>query len=317
MERFDLDNQADPGVLARELVGSWATIAGHEAYGSELFDLLPELCVIARPGVGHDRIDIHAATRNNVAVVFAPGANADAVADHALALILACLKDIPRVDAAVRSGAWVPKVLLADLAGATVGVVGLGDIGRRVARRLAAFDCEILASEPSPDHAFLGAHPVELVDLNSLLRRSAVVTLHVRPGAGTDHLIGRRELSLMSSDAILVNTSRGQVIDEVALVEALEGHAIRGAALDVFEREPLASGHPLTWLENVVLSGHVAGLTEHSIARAVDIVVSSLIEIAAGGRPSSRVVNPQVWAGSNSIDETPTGPADPSLRRRC
>jgi D-3-phosphoglycerate dehydrogenase len=296
VDRFELDNTHEAAILAPELDGFWATIAGHESYSRELFTRLPELQVVARPGVGYDRIDVDAATENGVAVLFAPGSNADAVADHTLGLILACLKNLPRADARVRVGAWSPDTLSGDLARATVGIVGLGAIGRQVARRLTGFDCTLLASETNPDHAFIGQLGIELVELHELLGKASVVTLHVPLSRSTRHLIGRRELELMRPDAILVNTCRGQAVHETALVQALEAGSIRGAALDVFQTEPLPPDHPLIHLDNVVLSGHVAGLSENGISRGLEAVVQTLLAIAHGARPTIGVVNPQVWA---------------------
>jgi len=297
VNRFELDNTSDPATLGPELAGFWATIAGHETYGRELFDRVPELRIVARPGVGYDRIDVDAATANGVAVLFAPGSNADAVADHTLGLILASLKSLPRADAAVRAGVWGSGGLSGDLARATVGIVGLGAIGRQVARRLKGFDCALLASEPQPDHAFVERFGIELVELEALLVRASVVTLHVPLTDSTRQLIGRKELSLMRPESILVNTCRGHAVDEAALVEVLDARAIRGAALDVFETEPLPRSHSLVRLDNVVLSGHVAGLSADGIRRGLEAVVGTLLEIAHGARPTERVVNPRVWHG--------------------
>jgi D-3-phosphoglycerate dehydrogenase / 2-oxoglutarate reductase len=292
VHHYELDNTRNEALLAHALDGAWATIAGSEAYTRLVFESAPSLKAIARFGVGYDGIDVSAATERGVVVLTVPGANADSVADFALTLMLACVRRLRAVDEAVRSGEWRLTELAGDLASATVGIVGLGRIGRAVATRLNGFGCRILAVESEPDLDFCARFDIELAALDEALAEVDVLTLHVPLTAETRHLIGARELALMRPTAIVVNTSRGGVVDEAALIEALEDGRIGGAALDVFEEEPLPVDHPLSRLPNVVLSGHAATFTRLSVRRITDAVVAGLLELHGGGLPSG-CVNPE------------------------
>lgn len=298
VERMDLDDTDDATRLGDALAGAWATIAGSEHYARGVFELAAGLRAIARWGIGYDAIDLAAADDHGVAVLTAPGANADAVADCALVLMLACVRRFRETDAAVRSGAWRVEALAADLACATVGIVGLGGVGKAVARRLRGFDCRLLAVEPSPDRAFCKQLNIELTTLERMLPQVDVITLHAPLTASTACLIGERELALLHPGAFLVNTSRGGTVDETALLGALKSGHLGGAGLDVFEDEPISSDHPLTQLDNVALSGHAASFTRLAVDRTADAVVSNLLAAGAGRLPSG-CVNPGAWAGAS------------------
>jgi D-3-phosphoglycerate dehydrogenase / 2-oxoglutarate reductase len=292
VQHYELDNTRNEALLANALDGAWATIAGSEAYTRTLLEQAPSLRAIARFGVGYDGVDVPAATELGVVVLTAPGANADSVADFALTLMLACVRRLRAVDEAVRSGEWRRTELAGDLASATVAIVGLGRIGRAVATRLNGFGCRIVAVESQPDLDFCGRFGIELAALDEALAEVDVLTLHVPLTAETRHLIGARELALMRPTAVVVNTSRGGVVDEAALIEALADGRIGGAALDVFEEEPLPVNHPLSRLPNVVLSGHAATFTRLSVQRITDAVVAGLLALH-GGRLPSGCVNPE------------------------
>jgi phosphoglycerate dehydrogenase-like enzyme len=286
-ERLDLVGSTDEAQLISALAGAWGTVAGSERYTRSVFEAVPTLQVIARPGVGYDAIDMKAATEHNVAVTITPGANTESVADLTLALILSCLRRVVANDAAVRSGIWRPPDLARDLFQATVGIVGLGRIGQAVARRLKGFDCRLLAVESNPDLDFCQRMGLDLLTLAELLPRVDILTLHVPLLTATHHLISRPEFELMRRPAMLVNTSRGPVVDEEALVWALRDNLIAGAGLDVFEREPLPADHDLLGLPNVVLSGHVASFSERGVDQMMKSVVASLVEIGQGTIPNS------------------------------
>ena len=294
VERFDLDGTGDEDALAAALDGVWATVAGSERYSRFVLARSPSLRAIARCGVGYDAVDVPAATDHGVAVLTTPGANADAVADLALTLMLACLRRLLVVDATARRGGWRPKQLARDLTSATVGIVGLGAIGRAVARRVHGFGCRILAVEPAPDLEFCASYGVELCTLADLLPEVDVLTLHVPLVPETRHLIGARELARVKPTAIVVNTCRGGAVNEDALVAALRDGRLAGAGLDVFEQEPLTPSNPLTTMEQVVLSGHAATFTELAVANTIDAVVLNLLELAASGTPPRGCVNPSV-----------------------
>jgi phosphoglycerate dehydrogenase-like enzyme len=297
VERYDLDATHDEAALMVGLVGAWAVVAGSETYTERVLSALPELRLIVRCGVGFDAIDVPAATARRVAVATTPDANSDGVADLTLALMLACLRRIAAGDRHVRSGKWRLAGLSGDLTGATVGLVGLGRVGRNVVRRLAGFGCRIVAFEPYPDRDFCAAYDVELVELDALLPQVDVLSIHVPLTSETRHLIGAPQFSLLEPTAIVVNTSRGSVVDEPALVEALTEGRIAGAGLDVYEHEPLDVGHPLVALDNVVLSAHAASFTRLSVARMLASVSASLVAAAAGELPLG-CVNPEAWPSS-------------------
>ncbi len=301
VDRYELVGVVDEDELIAGLQGFWATVAGSEPYTRRVLAACGELRAIARCGVGYDAIDIPAATERGVAVLLTPGANADAVADLTLALMLACIRHLLDLDGVVRSGGWRPSALFGDLGGATIGIVGLGGIGQAVARRLKGFGCRILAVESSPDQVFCAELGIGLTTLESLLPEVDVLTLHVPLTEATRHLISTEELALLPAGAIVVNTARGGVVDTVALVEALSSGRLGGAGLDVFEEEPLPGGHPLLTLPNVVLSGHAATFTRGGVGNTLDAVVRNLLELDAGTAPAG-LVNPgaaPVWAARN------------------
>lgn len=253
-----------------------AAIVSTDPFTAAVLAGAPGLQVIAQVGVGTDSIDTDAAARHGVAVTTTPGANEAAVADHTLALMLGWLRRIPEHDAAVRAGRWdrtgphAPR----QLAGSCVGLVGFGAIGRLVAQRLLAFGVTVVAHDPAGvDH-----HRVTPAPLPELLRRADIVSLHVPLTDATRHLIGATELAQMAPHAVLVNTSRGAVVDEPALVRALHTGGIAGAALDVFEDEPPA-GSPLLAMPNVVLTPHTGGLSTVSVAEMTRRATASVIEV--------------------------------------
>jgi phosphoglycerate dehydrogenase-like enzyme len=299
VERLDLGDSTDEDALAAGLAGAWGVVAGGEAYTRAVLGRLPDLRAIVRWGVGYDRVDVAAGSDLGVAVCTVPGANADAVADMALALVLACVRRLRELDAAVREGEWRPPWTGRDLASATVGVVGLGAIGKAVVRRLRGFDCRVLAHEPDPDREFCERHAVELAELPQLLPQVDVLTLHAPLVPATHHLIGARELGLLPPHAVVVNTARGGLIDEAALVGALREGALGGAGLDVFEREPLPPSSPLLALPNVVLTGHASSFTELGARRTAEAVIASFGELLAGRLPAG-CLNPEAWAVSRA-----------------
>lgn len=306
VERHDLGDRFDAVALGAGLAGAWGVVAGGEPYTAEVFAGADGLRAIVRFGAGYERIDLDAATAAGAAVCTVPGANADTVADMALALMLPCIRRLRELDASVRAGAWRPAWITRDLAFATVGIVGLGAIGRAVVRRLRGFDCRVLAVEPSPDLEFCERHGVELVELPTLLPQADVLTLHAPLLPATRHLIGEAELALLPPHAVVVNTARGGLVDEEALVRALRDGTIGGAGLDVFEHEPLPATSPLAALPNVVLSGHASASTEFASRRTGEAVVASFRELLAGRLPVG-CLNPEAWA----VSRAPAGPAPP------
>ncbi len=277
--------------LAALLPGVVGAIVSTDPFTDAVLRGAPGLRVIARTGVGFDTIDVATATELDIQVVTTPGLNEHAVADHALALILGWLRMVPRLDTDVRAGGWSRSGphLPRQLAGSTVGVVGYGGIGRQVAKRLAGFDCEVLVHDP----VLADDGPVRSIALDDLLERCDIVTLHCPLLPETRGLIGREAIALMRPGGLLVNTSRGPVVDEAALVEALRSGHLGGAALDVFEYEPPV-GSPLLSMPNVVVSPHNAGLSTVSAFDMSRACAAAVLTVLAGGvadGPTSRVVN--------------------------
>jgi phosphoglycerate dehydrogenase-like enzyme len=280
---------SDVGRLVRDAVGA---IVSTDPFDADVMAASPALRVIARIGVGVDSIDLEAATAHGIAVTVTPGANEGTVADHAVALMLAAVRRIPEHDAAVRRGEWNRTGEHAAwlLSGGTVGLIGYGHIGRIVAARLRGFDVRVLVNDPIEPRD----PAVEAVALDTLLAACDIVSLHVPLLASTRGLIGARELALMRPGAILVNTARGGVVDEEALIEALASGRLRAAAIDVFADEPPA-GSRLLHLPNVVLSPHVAGLSIRSVRDMARTATTSVIDVL-GGRPPAYLANPEVLA---------------------
>ena len=278
-----------PADMIGLLDGVAAAIVSTDPFDADVLASAQALRVIARIGVGTDSIDLDVATRRGVAVCTTPGANASSTADHAVALMLAALRRITEYDAGVRAARWdrTGDATAWELNRATVGIVGLGAIGRLVRRRLSGFRAQVLVSDPA-------AEPEpgsELVELDELLRRSHVVSLHLPLTSATRHLIDRRRLALMRPHAVLVNTARGQLVDEDALIDALAAGRLRAAALDVFEREPPASPRLLE-LPNVVLTPHIGGVSERSVDEMTRRATDAVVDVLAGRVPAN-LMNPE------------------------
>jgi len=255
------------------------------------------LRVVGRHGVGLDTVDIPAATRLGVAVVHAPGSNSQAVAEHALMLMLACAKRTLQVDRMTRAGDWGARRVTgnSELGGKTLGIVGVGNIGRLVAKFAAAFGMRVLGYDkylPPDEVRRRGAEPV--ASLEELLPRVDYLTCHTPLTSDTRGMINARTLALMKPGGIFINTSRGPVQDERALFEALTRGHLRAAGVDVFEEEPTSADNPLLNLENVVVSSHVAGVTLEANRQMALQVAGEMLSVLRGERPNV-LVNPDVW----------------------
>lgn len=254
----------------------------------EALEAVPTLRLISTASVGVDNLDLVACRELGITVCHQAGNTSRVVAEHTLALMLAVAKRLAVQTREVKAGRWDPGWNV-GLRGKTLGVVGTGASGAEMARLSSALGMEVLAwtFHPSPERA--AALGVRFVDLDTLLRESEVVSLHVALTPDTRHLIGAREFGLMKPGAILVNGARGAVVDTDAFVEALRSGRLRGAGLDVFEQEPLPAGHPLTMLDEVVLTPHAADATPEAMdylnRDAVDHIIAFL-----EGRPQGVVV---------------------------
>jgi phosphoglycerate dehydrogenase-like enzyme len=249
-----------------------------------VFARSPHLRLVSIWGTGTDNIDLAAAARHGVTITNTPGVSAISIAEHALALMLAVARQLPRLDTETRQGRWA-RGQMAQMHGKTLGIIGLGAIGRRFARLGQGIGMRVIAWTMHPDPA-LG---FELVEIESLLRSSDVVSLHLRLSDQTRGFLGDRELGMMKSSAILINTARGAIVDEPTLIDALRGRRIAGAGLDVFETEPLPAGHPLVALDNVVLTPHAAGVTAEALEAGLKLAVENVWNFL-DGRPTNVVV---------------------------
>lgn len=286
-------------------------VVGLEPVTQEVIAAAPRLRLIQRLGVGYDNIDLCAAADRGVPVCNMPHFNAVTVAEHTLMMVLALLRRAFDSNLLMKMGRW-PAVQVAsgglyDLQGKTFGIIGLGAIGGEVARLAAAFGVRLLYSDPvrrPPVERELGA---ERVSLAGLLERSDIVSVHAPQTADTEGLIGAAELKAMKPTAFLVNTARGRIVDEDALVEALTAGDLAGAALDVFAEEPLAERHPLRRCPNVLLTPHTAGQTREAMERMVAALRENLLRVAEGREPLYQVASSAPRAGGAAADETGQG----------
>ena len=276
------------------LRGVDGVIVSSDPFTARVLDASPQLKVISRTGVGYDAIDVKAATARGIIVCNTPGVNRHAVTEWTFALLLSCSRKLKENQAEVRAGGWTRHEGI-DLAGKTLGLVGLGTIGKEVAQRADAFEMRILACDVIRDTQFAEAHRVTFVPLEELLRESDFVSLHTFQNEKTRHLINAERLALMKPTAFLINTARGGIVDTEALCRALTEKRIAGAALDVFEGEPLRSDSPLRAIENLYLSPHVAGATADARRLSGAMAAENLICALNGERPPG-ILNPDVLA---------------------
>lgn len=295
-QKFFVEGEA----LIQAARGCRGVIAGTESWSLEVMDGVgPSLEAISRVGTGVDSIDLIAATERGIAILNAPGENAQTVAEYSVGVMWSLARGIIEADKSVRTSGFAMRTELSgvELDRKTVGIIGFGEIGRRVAKIChRGFGMKILVSTAHPDVDRLNALGItaDFVEIDQLLTASDFVSLNAAVNDQTMHMIGQKELSLMKPTAYLVNPSRGQLVDEMALVDALRQGEIAGYGSDVFDVEPPPADHPLFSLPNVVLSPHFAGGTNESMARMSERAVRNLTERLAGGEPE-RTVNPEVY----------------------
>lgn len=276
-----------PEEAEKELADAHVLIPEHMPVTAELLDGAPRLRLV-QTGAGYDNVDLAACTARGIQVCCAAGVNAGAVAEHVMAVLLCRYKNLLPLDAAMkerREGEL--RYAGAELTGKSIGIVGLGRVGRRTAALAAAFGMRVLGCSRSG----LPVPGVQLRDLDSLCRECDVISLHVPLNESTRHLIDADRLRLMKRDALLINTSRGAVVDQEALIRALESGQIGGACLDVFEEEPLPDESPLRDLDNVILTPHTAGLPDgvKYHRRRIDFFVRNIRKLLKRETPDCRV----------------------------
>ena len=284
---FEIVSNDTGRILSREeqkelIQDAYAIIAGTEKYDREMLDGCDSLKVVTRFGVGTDNFDLQA--MRDMGIQVGVIANYNAVAEFALTLILSVMKNLPRYDQAARAGKW-SRFQMRELTGKTVGLVGFGRIGRRLAELMSGFGVTILAYDPYMNEEAAKERKVQSVSLEELLERSDVVSLHLPSTKETYHLINKENIGKMRDGAYLINTSRGALVDEKALYEALACGKLSGAALDVFEKEPVTVDNPLFGLEQTVLAPHVSALTYETNYNGGLICAESIIRVAQGQKP--------------------------------
>jgi len=270
--------QLSPAELMALLPQVDGMIAGDDQLTADLLEATPRLRVISKWGIGLDGIDLAAAERLGIRVTNTPDTFGDEVADVAIGYLILLARGLHRIDRSVRAGEWA-KPQGVSLAGRTLGIVGLGSIGRAVARRGLAMGMRVIGHEILPASA---EHPaalgVELVELETVITESDAISLHCPLTDQNRHMIDAARLAQMRPGAFLLNTARGPLIDEAALVKALGSGALAGAALDVYEEEPLPASSPLAQLENVILGSHNASNTREAVARVNELAIDNVLK---------------------------------------
>jgi len=294
VESLDID---DPDAFARAAARADAVLHMRGVLDGARIARLERCRIIAHYGTGVDRVDVRAATGRGIWVTNGPRYAIDEVSSHAIALLLAAARKIVAADRAVRSGAWhiKPIVPLYRLAGRTLGLLGFGNIARATGRKGRGIGLEVIAYDPYVDSGVFRDEGVRRVDLNACFSEADFVSIHLPLTEETRGLVGRQAFARMKPGAILVNTSRGGVIDETALLEALRSDGLRAAALDVFAEEPLPPTHPLLALPNVTVSGHIAFYSEESLEQMRRDAAEQVAQALEGSVPAF-LVNREVLA---------------------
>lgn len=278
--------------LVTALAEADGLLAGHDPVDRGILDAAPKLRIVARHGVGTDRIDLDEATRRKVLITWTPGANARAVAEYVFALVLGLFRHTPAASASMRAGQWDPRGFMGrTLYKKTLGVVGFGSIGRLVARIGQGFEMRVIAHDPFINDA--GDSGVDLTTLDGLLEKADVVTLHCALTEDTRHLIDEAALPKMKSSAVLINTARAGVIDTQALCRAVSEGKIAGAALDVFDQEPPPGDDPLCSAPNILATPHIAAYAQEAVSEMDRMCADDLIAFFSGKKPQYPL-NPEV-----------------------
>lgn len=261
-------------------------LAGWPSVPGRYFVDAPKLRLIHKWGVGYDKIDLETARQRKIAVAITAGANAAAVAEHAIALMLAVYRRIPHVDSSLRKGVWLKSEMRSEtrmLRDKTVGVLGFGHIGRALAARLAGFECRVVYYDKVQPHAsLLEGVDARSVSLAELLEVSDIISIHLPLNDGTRNLLGRGNLARMKHGAMIINTARGGIVDEDALAEAVASGKLFGAGLDVFAQEPVPTTSPLVGLKQLVLTSHTGGAVFDNVAHVARHAFGNMVKFAQG-----------------------------------
>lgn len=277
-------NDHDMPYYSFEELAVWApdiqgAIIGMDQWNEQVFQIAPKLKILARFGVGVDNVDLEAAKRHGVQVVNAAGLNANAVAELGVAMILNCLRSIPQLNQKLDQGEWA-RAVGKEILGKTVGILGFGDIGGRVAKKLSGMGVELLAYDPYPNEAKARDLHVTLTDMDTVLAKSDVISIHMPSIPATRHIMDRAAFAKMKQGAYFINTARGALVDTQALIDAVTGGHLAGAALDVYEQEPLPMDAPILHTPGIQCTPHTGAETVetyHNISMmAAQAVIDSL-----------------------------------------
>jgi D-3-phosphoglycerate dehydrogenase len=282
--------------LAELLPGIDGLIAGLDTINAEALKSADRLQVISRYGVGVDNVDLEYTRIRNIVVTNTPGANSVSVAELTLGLILALLRQIPQAVEATRRGEW-PRFNGFSLEGRTVGIIGFGSIGKQVGQRLKGFSCKILAYDPFPDLSFASEFGIQICNLDELLNQSDIISLHLPSSTYTQGLVDEGFLNRTKPGAMLINTSRGDVVDEVALYNALQKGQLAGAALDVFRQQPPDPFNPLLALPNVLVTPHMGAHSDGATNAMGWMSLRDCLAVLRSEEPKFRV--PLFFGGKN------------------
>ena len=274
--------------VAQLLPGIDGYIAGLDCIDANALSAADQLKVIARYGVGVDNVDLVAAREKGIIVTNTPGANSVSVAELALGLMLAVARNIPEAVEAVQQGKW-PRYSGVSLEGKTIGILGLGAIGKQLARRLSGFDCKILAFDPFTDTAFAKNNHIELATLEEVIRQADFVSLHLPLLPETRGIVNDTFLSKMKKGSFLINTSRGEVVDEDALLRALQRGHLKGAGLDAFTIEPPDPKNPLLALSQVIATPHLGAQTDGATSNMGWLAMKDCLAVLKNKKPDFRV----------------------------
>lgn len=264
-------------------------IANVDLWTEKVMDAAPNLKVIARFGTGYDTVDLESARQHGIIVTNCPGLNASAVAEHAVALMLAALRHVPYLDNETKQGEWV-RMMFHELAGKKIGILGLGHVGQHFAKILRGFDVEILAYNRTPKLDMANNLGVRLCSFEEILRESDLISIHLAGNAETYHIIDEYALSLVKPTCMIVNTGRGFIVDEQAMYQALTGGRLEAFATDVFEEEPVKADNLLLSLPNVICTPHIAGQTYENYQKTGLETAKAVVAVLSGKAPNNRIV---------------------------
>lgn len=286
-----LESHKDKRATIEALKDCDAVMAGGSTFDEEVMSALsPKMKIIARFGIGYDYVDIECATKYGIAVTNTPGCMSGGVADLAIASILCIGRRISYLDRKIKEGGWDARFIGNELEGKTVGLVGFGNIAQKLAKYLSGFGCPILAYDIAfPDNHGLAS--VTRTDLDTIARESDYVSLHLPLNKSTQKMINKSFFAKMKPTAYLINTARGGVVDEADMIEALKNGSIAGAALDVFETEPLPVDNELRSLTNCVFTPHIASFTYETVSKSAFLAIDNINDLFAGRIPRN-ILNP-------------------------